>query len=280
MARRCGKPRPSASVRVPLPQSYQTMNARFGALLDTARSLLPRAHVPYSGQAEAAVALTSDGSLVPGVRVESASFSLVIPATQNAVTTAVALGYPQLAALALTGRPATAATGAYVRGLPGTWERVDGAVWINRDVETPEIGAVADPFLGGLSPDPVSLVRQVAGRAWVPESAFPVGCVLVLPDGRGLPGVNVEHPDWTSILCAERNALSTAVTWGCPPAVDVILSCLRDPDGSPCGACRQLLVERAPDARVIMDRGDRAPEAADVRTLLPGAFDGRGLAVR
>lgn len=256
------------------------MTARFEALLDTARALLPRAHVPYSGQAEAAVALAADGSLVPGVRVESASFSLVIPASQNAVTTAVALGYKQLAALALAGRPATAATGAYVRGLPGSWERVDGAVWINRDVETPEVGAVVDPFIGRTATDPVSLVRRVAGHAWVPESAFPVGCVVVLPDGRGLPGVNVEHPDWNSILCAERNALSTAVTWGCPPALRVVLTCLRDPDGTPCGACRQLLVELAPDAQVIMDRGDRPPETADVRTLLPGAFDGRGLAVR
>ena len=123
----------------------------------------------------------------------------------------------------------------------------------------------------------IALAREVASRAHTPESAFPVGCVLLTHEGRLLPGVNVEHNDWSRILCAERNALGTAVSWGQTQAQAAYLACLKDPTGSPCGACRQLLAELAPDATVWMDRGEASPEATTPARLLPGAFHGQGL---
>lgn len=247
-----------------------------------ASGFLERARVPYSRRPEAAIILAADGTWIPGVRVESASFSLAIPALLNAVSTAHAAGITDLVVLVTAGRGASATLGAYVRGLPGTWERITGAAWVNREMDIPVLGAMLDPFLEPSSTGPdiedeIALVRNLAARAFVPESDFRVGCLVRFKDGRALPGVNVEHPDWGNILCAERNALSTAVTWSCPEPERLVLTCLDDPTGTPCGACRQLLAELAPTARVIMDRGVALAETRGVLDLLPGAFTGVGL---
>ena len=57
-----------------------------------AASIASRSYAPYSGIETACVVLLSDGTWVPGVRVENASFPLLIPAAMNAITTSVAAG--------------------------------------------------------------------------------------------------------------------------------------------------------------------------------------------
>ena len=240
------------------------------------------AFVPYSQRAEAAVLLLSDGSWVPGVRVESASFSLVIPAVINAFSTAVAAGRRDVVAAALN-RPATPAEAALLHDLPGgPFEPVDEVLFVRQDVTPlPEAGGRLSPFLDDPAPATaaagIALARAVAERAYVPESQFPVGCVLITRAGSLIPGVNVEHPDWARILCAERNALGTAVTWGLTGFDALYLTCLKDPSGTPCGACRQVLVELAPEATLWMDRSDTPPESTSAAQLLPGAFSGAAL---
>lgn len=123
----------------------------------------------------------------------------------------------------------------------------------------------------------VELARLTAENAYVPESDFPVGCVLELMDGGLIPGVNVEHSDWSRVLCAERNALGTAVSYGLQHPQTLYLSCLRDPNGTPCGACRQLISELAPRSTLWMDRGRKPAERADPRSLLPGSFTGSSI---
>jgi homotetrameric cytidine deaminase len=123
----------------------------------------------------------------------------------------------------------------------------------------------------------VAHAHTVAGDAYVPASQFQVGAILELDDGRYVPGVNVEHVDWTRILCAERNALGTAYSYGLPDTNKLYLSCPTDPEGTPCGACRQMLAELAPNLTLWMDRHDAPPEQASLSTLLPGSFRGRAL---
>ena len=258
------------------------MDEMFDMLRSKARAAVARAHVPYSGQGAAAVLLLADGTWAPGVRVESASFSLVIPALVNAFTTVVAAGRQDVVAVALS-RPFRAEDVAYVQSVsPGTFGQAAVDAFVRAGTEAlPALANRLDPFLDAPAPETteagIALARTVARRAHVPESAFPVGCVLVTQDGRLVPGVNVEHSDWSRILCAERNALGTALSWGLAPAQAVYLTCLKDPTGSPCGACRQLLAELAPEATVWMDRGPASPEAASPGRLLPGAFNGQAL---
>ena len=251
--------------------------------IEALRRLLPavarHARTPYSGTEEAAVLLLADGRYVPGVRVESASFSLVIPALLNAYTTAVAAGERNVTAVVLN-HPRRHADDAFLDALPGASFTAAGEdAYVRADVDTlPALGGRLAPFLDVSAPENpaagIRLAREVSQQAYVPLSDFPVGCVLELDDGRVLPGVNVEHTDWARILCAERNALGTTVTYGCREVSRLYLSCVSDPGGTPCGACRQLLLELAPECVLWMDRGDAAPDATDPASLLPGGFTG------
>ncbi len=258
------------------------MEETLDILRQKARTAALRAYVPYSAQRDAAVLLLADGTWAPGVRVESASFSLVIPPLVNAFTTAVAAGRTDVVAVALN-RPFLPEEAAYARSTPaGSFREAAADVFVATDAHAlPAVGDRLVPFLDAPTPvDPaegLTLAREVAQRAYVPESDFPVGCVLVVEGGRLVPGVNVEHADWSRILCAERNALGTALSWGLTGLETLYLTCLKDRSGSPCGACRQLLAELAPAAAVWMDRGEAPPEVTSPGQLLPGAFHGQAL---
>ena len=99
----------------------------------------------------------------------------------------------------------------------------------------------------------------VAARAYAPYSKFFVGCALLMRDGLVVEGVNVENASYPLGVCAERNAISTAVTLGYMPG-DVEAAAI---NASPCGGCRQWLFEFGLDRVVFRNRGE-------VLTLTPG----------
>lgn len=277
-----------------MPESTTSLVSAYRALAVKAAR---RAHVPFTRQPSAVILVGADGSWIPGVRVESASFSLTIPAYLNAVTTAVALSVSDVRAM-VSSRPlqpheiAAAQKAHGIEGLPQTAPDMFGEV---PDVAEP--GPPLSPYVvrpdappGPNLPesrehegreDPslrtrrlIEITRAAAARAHVPASSFPVGCLLEFEDGRLVPGVNVEHEDWLQILCAERNALGTAVSYGLGKPQAAYLSCVRAPGCTPCGACRQLLAELAPASTLWMDRGERTPSSATPAALLPGSFSG------
>ena len=121
------------------------------------------------------------------------------------------------------------------------------------------------------------LVRAAAGarqRAVAPYSKFKVGAALLTKSGEIITGANVESASYGLTCCAERVALFNALTAGKRNFVAVAVVA-RAPGGPmPCGACRQLLVEYAPQAKVWVadSRALRAPREFSVRELLPAAF--------
>lgn len=255
------------------------------SLRHRARELTERAHVPFSETPTAAVLLLADGTWVPGVRVESASYSLTLPALLNAYTTVVAAGCAHEVVAFVLSRPFQRQENLYVEELPhGPFEAQAADAWIRsagaEDGALPAPTDPLDPFVDatlGSEGDGVQHARYLTERAHVPSSNFPVGALLELGDGRLVPGVNVEHPDWARILCAERNALGTARSYDAGTGSRLFLTCPKDPAGTPCGACRQLLAELAPETDLWMDRHDDAPEHAAASALLPGSFRGRAL---
>lgn len=259
-------------------------------LRDAAHSFTERAYTPFSREPVAAVLLCEDGMMVPGVRVESASFSLSLPALLNAYTTAVSVGRSQqILGLALS-RTLQPSDVAYVRSLIGVpLEPAANDLWLRggRVGDMPEPTSVVDPRLSGNADlsgtddasieKGIDLAREAAQRALVPSSNFHVGAVLETPGGDLFPGANVEHPDWARILCAERNAAGTARTYGQPAARRIFLTCVDDAQGTPCGACRQVLAELTPDAALWMDRHEKPAEHATPESLLPRFFQGQSL---
>ena len=107
-----------------------------------------------------------------------------------------------------------------------------------------------------------------------PYSKFKVGAVLLTKSGELIGGANVESASYGLTCCAERIALFKALTDGKKDfiAVAVVARCEAGP--MPCGACRQLLREYAPDAKVFI--ADSAAlhqiRAFTVKGLLPAAF--------
>ncbi len=131
----------------------------------------------------------------------------------------------------------------------------------------------------------LSKARDAALHAYAPFSRFRVGAAVVVVDVNGdehvITGCNVENASYGLSFCAERNALSTAVSEfgvapeGKPRITQLAVACIDAPPDagvalrSPCGACRQWIAELAPDAEILIDTYDTSLSLED---LLPFAF--------
>jgi cytidine deaminase len=121
------------------------------------------------------------------------------------------------------------------------------------------------------------LIRAAAEarqRSVAPYSRFKVGAALLTQSGEIISGANVESASYGLTCCAERVALFKALTGGKRDfvAVAVVARCAGGP--MPCGACRQLLAEYAPAARVFVADSLARGKIREftVRELLPAAF--------
>ena len=107
-----------------------------------------------------------------------------------------------------------------------------------------------------------------------PYSKFKVGAALLTKSGEIIGGANVESASYGLTCCAERVALFKALTDGRKHFVAVAVVARCDGGPMPCGACRQLLAEYAPDAKVFVADSDdlKTIRVFTVRRLLPAAF--------
>ena len=121
--------------------------------------------------------------------------------------------------------------------------------------------------------DLVSLAIEMQARSYVPYSHFPVGAALLCDDGTVFTGCNVENAAYGSTICAERTALVKAVSEGYTDGFSVIAIAGQGEDYCwPCGACRQMLYEFAPNLKVLAARKDGDFRCASLSELLPNGF--------
>ena len=114
--------------------------------------------------------------------------------------------------------------------------------------------------------------------SYVPYSGFPVGAALLCRDGTVFTGCNVENAAFGTTICAERTALLKAVSEGHREDWVAIAIAGRGGDYCwPCGACRQMLYEFAPELRVIAARGDGEFQTVSLSQLLPHGFGPKSL---
>lgn len=117
----------------------------------------------------------------------------------------------------------------------------------------------------------IEQAEAAARRAYVPYSHYPVGAALRATDGTIFTGCNVENASYPATICAERTALVKAVSEG-RREFDTIVVTTRN-GGSPCGICRQMLYEFAPNLRVILvDESGKLTLDCRLSDLLPHGF--------
>ncbi|RXG70273.1 Cytidine deaminase [Armadillidium vulgare] len=115
--------------------------------------------------------------------------------------------------------------------------------------------------------------QEARVRAYTPYSKFRVGAALLTEDGSLVPGCNVENISFGLTICAERNAIARAVGEGHRTfkAIGVVAD-MKDKFVTPCGACRQVIVEFSVDCEVYLGRPDGAYVKTTIDKLLPDAF--------
>jgi cytidine deaminase len=122
--------------------------------------------------------------------------------------------------------------------------------------------------------DLVRAAAKARQRAVAPYSKFKVGAAVLTRTGEVITGANVESASYGLTCCAERVALFNALTAGKRNFVAVAVVARLTGGPMPCGACRQLLAEYAPEAKVWVadSRALQAVKEFSVSALLPAAF--------
>ncbi len=119
--------------------------------------------------------------------------------------------------------------------------------------------------------------RAVRANAHAPYSGFRVGAALRTGDGNVFAGCNVENVTYGLTVCAERNAVASAVAAGDTEFVALVVVTDARPPAAPCGACRQTLVEFVPDLPILLVNLDGESRRVRLTDLLPQPFTPRDL---
>jgi cytidine deaminase len=107
--------------------------------------------------------------------------------------------------------------------------------------------------------------------AYAPYSKFQVGAALLSASGEVFTACNVENASYGLTICAERAAVFNAVAAG-QRDFTALAICLPEA-GSPCGACRQVLHEFAPNLPILLgDETGQLVRLTSLAELLPDAF--------
>lgn len=120
--------------------------------------------------------------------------------------------------------------------------------------------------------DLLEAAREAHRHAYAPYSGFHVGAALRADDGTIVPGSNVENQSYGLSRCAEQSAVQALATRGGRHFSELLVFTDVIPPATPCGACRQVLFEFAPDATVYLVNARGDCEATTVADLLPGGF--------
>lgn len=221
--------------------------------------LKKRSYVPYSGKPSVSVVRSIEGNLYPGVRIENTAFPLTINAAQNALFSCLSEG----------DRPKAL----YVDDINAN----DIAFWKQEyNVWTYELEDLEElTFKSILIPegqtDVTATLKELFNQAVVENSDFPVSALLLTDKGY-VSGVNIECSEWNLGLCAERVAIAKAISYGHTDFKSLFIHTRDGEFSSPCGACRQVIIEHLPRHPVHLYHADGTRSKHNSVDLLPHSF--------
>ncbi|NLZ15402.1 MAG: cytidine deaminase [Erysipelotrichaceae bacterium] len=121
----------------------------------------------------------------------------------------------------------------------------------------------------------IEKAKDARKLSYSPYSKFAVGAALLCKDGQVIAGANIENASYPLCICAERNALYSAMLRGYKKSDFLALAIVADtPEAcAPCGACRQVISELFPkEGEIIMANLKGAVVKSNIAKLLPFAF--------
>jgi cytidine deaminase len=118
------------------------------------------------------------------------------------------------------------------------------------------------------------LAQTAAESSYSPYSKFRVGAAVLLDDGRIVTGCNIENASYRLTLCAEHTAIARAVSEAGPNlrVRAIAVDNLNNAPSTPCGPCRQILLEFGSPETWVFAPGPEGPFDARLDELLPFAF--------
>jgi len=116
----------------------------------------------------------------------------------------------------------------------------------------------------------ISTALDARKNSYSPYSKFSVGAAVLTDDDKIISGTNIENISFGLACCAERVALFKAVSEGHKKFK--ALAVVTDDGSTPCGACRQVILELCGDIPIIIATPDYKYEVINLSTLLPRPF--------
>lgn len=118
----------------------------------------------------------------------------------------------------------------------------------------------------------ILLAKRSSESAYCPYSGFRVGAAVLGTSGEVVVGWNVENASFGLTICAERNAVWRMNYIGGNKIMAVVIFTPTRKPSAPCGACRQVINEFGPSARIISACNGRVRLDENLAILLPHAF--------
>jgi cytidine deaminase len=109
-------------------------------------------------------------------------------------------------------------------------------------------------------------------KAYVPYSNFLVGAAVKTKEGKIFTGCNIESASFTPTICAERTALSKAISEGHKEIEAIAVVGSFEEYTFPCGVCRQFIVEFGKDIKIIVAKNTDEYKIYQISDLLPHSF--------
>lgn len=121
--------------------------------------------------------------------------------------------------------------------------------------------------------DLLKKAQDVSNNAYAPYSDFPVGACVLTKSGNTYSGCNIENASYGLGICAERNAISKAISEGDQEILAIAIYSPKMENCLPCGACRQVIFEFQKEKEIqIITEIHGEPKITTIDNLLPEGF--------
>lgn len=123
----------------------------------------------------------------------------------------------------------------------------------------------------------MDMAKEAMKSAYAPYSHFSVGAAVETDDGEVYCGCNIENSSYGATICAERTAISKAVSEGYRRITRIAICDSNNSFAWPCGICRQVMSEFAvEDFYVILEDNGKLSNFL-LKELLPNSFSGKDM---